>query len=246
MEPLIVVASGAIAVGAACRTLQIGARMLASPMTLPEFLADSTVSPAAEMFVVAVSIHGAQLAPCAAAKHVWLRVKYGRAGQSVSCDTHRLPAPPAPRVGAAQFSRRLRDACAVPVGETCLFRADRQVDSVIRFRLLRAGLGRETLAKAEARLPPSWAEGQRLELDLISTHSSQPIGKIDVSLGTWAVTKGGLKQCIETLGADLCESAALVSPVRVARGVVDDAACERGSVAQVVQGMRDARVHAGR
>mmetsp|Transcript_105641 Transcript_105641/g.295842 ORF Transcript_105641/g.295842 Transcript_105641/m.295842 type:complete len:225 (+) Transcript_105641:97-771(+) len=206
----------------------MSAQVLTGPSTLPEMLADDTIDDAAPLCVVAVTLHKAELLGGKAG--VRLRVKYGRAGNSVMCDTHDL-APLPSEVAASEFSRRPRDTCAV-VGETCLFLLHRRLEPVIRLRLVRTGGNQESLAKAEFWMPPMWAEAERLELSLMSARR-KCVGKVDVSVGMWSLTKGGLRSCLRSVGAELQPASALVGSATLARGTVEDAAnCARAVVAR--------------
>lgn len=181
------------------------------PTTLPAILADGSVAESSLLVIVSVRIRIATLTPHLSQQRLRMQVKFGRPGSSVACDMHGLTAPPA--VADAACSER-SGASAGADDETCLFLAHRQYDSLLRLRLVHGGLVCAKTAKCELRLPPVWGQMERRDVELLEDGmlATRRLASLDISVGTWAMTKGSLRDYLVLTDAVARGGAMLMGP----------------------------------
>mmetsp|Transcript_16104 Transcript_16104/g.46589 ORF Transcript_16104/g.46589 Transcript_16104/m.46589 type:complete len:245 (-) Transcript_16104:125-859(-) len=193
------------------------------PHALPGVLSEQRISDYHMVMVLVVHIRRAELPPELAEKRVKICVKYGKPGESVKCETSALPRPR--RTPPAAFrTRNPRTDCvdtALPVGEACVFLARRQMEFVIRLRLVEADGKRKPLAKAELYCRPLWRQDHRQGLALAGDRG-RPLCFLDVSMEMLAVSRGDLRAGLAAIGAELQPDAALIYRAPIVQGEVVD------------------------
>jgi len=228
MEPFsVLLAAGAVAVYAAHRADKMSEKLRRGPSNLPDLLAASTVDDDSMVVVVAVHFRHVELAPHLAGERIRARVKFGPPGDSKSCESEEVEVPKLQRPVAANFVRRKAaetrpSSIPVELGGTCLFLHQHQAESVIRLRIVQAGVLGKTLAKAEMTLTPPCARVEERDLFLVGAdrHGPRPAGNIGLTVETWAVPKGALRHCLVSLDAQEQTGSFLTGTTPVQQGIV--------------------------
>lgn len=180
------------------------------------------------LVVVCVRLHALRVAPNLSGRRLRLRVKYGRPGSSVACEMQGWPT-------SASFERSgWSKQVDEDDEETCIFLAHQQYDGLLRLRSVWDGCFRTT-AKAELRLPPVWGRVDRQDLDLMAKGlmGRKRLVRLDVSVSTWAMTKGGLRDCLVRARAVACDDAMLLSQGLCALGEVGEKRGEEPALAAI-------------
>lgn len=202
MEPVcMLVAAGSVALAT-----NLCFSKMAAPTTLRDVLSeDSRLPEDALLVVMAARVRRAAVCQRLAGRRLSLCLKYGRPGRSVRCemDEARVPRPQQP-VAAAFVGRKPDPASArspveVDLGSSGLFLFDREIEPVLRFRLVdRGGCGGgQALAKAE--LPVGAVIWQPLDKELVLRGGgprSAPLGALEVSVKVSTVRKGALRELV--------------------------------------------------
>eukprot|EP00445_Apocalathium_hangoei_P005611 CAMPEP_0203861778 /NCGR_PEP_ID=MMETSP0359-20131031/13212_1 /ASSEMBLY_ACC=CAM_ASM_000338 /TAXON_ID=268821 /ORGANISM="Scrippsiella Hangoei, Strain SHTV-5" /LENGTH=215 /DNA_ID=CAMNT_0050779073 /DNA_START=107 /DNA_END=751 /DNA_ORIENTATION=- len=205
MEPVTVIAGACLAAWLAQKLERVERRRKEGPATIPDLLASSDIVDDASLMVVAIHIRHATLAPVLAGKHLKARVKYGRCGDSVRCDSGVVEVPTSSRPAGARFVGRKPggEPALLPVdfNTTCLFLVHNRLKPQIRLRLVRAGpLGR-VVAKADISVV-SILENLQMDvlLDGVGAYSGSR-SLVGIALQTFCTQKADLKDCLRKLGA---------------------------------------------
>jgi len=136
-------------------------------------------------------------------KRLRARVKYGRCGGSVRCDSDQVVVPsPSRSVGARFVGRKPSvEPVSVDFGTTCPFLVHNNIQPQIRLRLFEAGpLGR---AAANADIPvTSLLDSVELQVPLEGVGGySGHLGTVSIAVQSFCFQKAGLKDCLRVLGA---------------------------------------------
>lgn len=194
--------------------------------SLPQVLLDDSIAADAQLHVLAVHVRNLRLAKSLAVWRAKLRVKYGRPGRSVACDT----------------DEARRDE-GVAVGAVCFFLADAEMEPFIRLRLVAGGC-RCVVGRAAVGISQLPLHSPGTALTSATAQTAQCVGRVDVSVSVHAVEKGELRRYLALAAAHLQRAAALVSSVALAEGVVveDDAGCMEGRRLQPAPALRRFRL----
>eukprot|EP00405_Crypthecodinium_cohnii_P012743 CAMPEP_0206430464 /NCGR_PEP_ID=MMETSP0324_2-20121206/6830_1 /ASSEMBLY_ACC=CAM_ASM_000836 /TAXON_ID=2866 /ORGANISM="Crypthecodinium cohnii, Strain Seligo" /LENGTH=194 /DNA_ID=CAMNT_0053896297 /DNA_START=340 /DNA_END=924 /DNA_ORIENTATION=- len=86
---------------------------------------------------------------------------------------------------------------------TSLFLAHRSLESAVRVRLVSSGAFPQQVAKSNMAVTPLLAktEDSEMELECGRGRHKRSVGKVVLSLQTWVLPKGDLKECLRTLDA---------------------------------------------